>query len=63
MLGFMIAFWATPEMSLGHLLFAAASTGYILVALVFEERDLLRMFGDRYRAYREKVPKIIPRFW
>lgn len=61
MAGFLIAFWATPRMTVGHLLFAAATTGYILIALQLEERDLLAHFGDRYRTYREQVPKLVPR--
>lgn len=60
MLGFVIAFWATPEMSLGHLLFAAAASGYILVGVTLEERDLVNAFGARYRAYREQVPMLLP---
>lgn len=63
MLGFILAFWATPQMSWGHLFFAAMSTAYILVALQFEEHDLLKAFGDRYRQYRERVPMLLPQPW
>jgi protein-S-isoprenylcysteine O-methyltransferase Ste14 len=60
MLGFIVAFWATPTMTVGHLLFAAATTAYILIAIQLEEHDLNAELGDRYRAYRSRVPMLIP---
>ena len=59
-LGFIIAFWAAPTMTQGHLLFAAVTTAYILVGTWLEERDLVTVFGDDYRRYRERVSMLVP---
>jgi protein-S-isoprenylcysteine O-methyltransferase Ste14 len=61
-LGFILAFWAAPRMSLGHLFFAVATTGYILIGVWFEERDLVAQFGERYLRYRETAGMLLPKF-
>jgi methanethiol S-methyltransferase len=62
MAGFFLAFWATPEMTAGHLLLATGISLYILVALHYEERDLVSLFGADYEAYRGRVGMLVPRF-
>jgi methanethiol S-methyltransferase len=63
MLGFLVAFWSAPQMTVGHLMFAATTSIYILIALQLEERDLMRFFGEAYKEYRKRTPMFIPRLF
>lgn len=58
--GWLFAFWMTPVMTLAHLLFSIATTAYILIAIQFEERDLVREHGDAYESYRQSIPMLVP---
>jgi protein-S-isoprenylcysteine O-methyltransferase Ste14 len=62
-IGWLTIFWAAPTMTAAHLLFALATTGYILIAIQFEERDLVSAFGTTYVDYRARTPMLIPRLW
>lgn len=59
-LGFVMSFWATPHMTVGHLLFAGVSTLYILMGTLLEEKDLVQLFGEQYRQYQRKVGMLLP---
>jgi protein-S-isoprenylcysteine O-methyltransferase Ste14 len=60
MLGVLIGYWATPYMSVGHLLFAAATTGYVFIGIFLEEHDMRQALGQRYESYRRETPMIVP---
>ena len=59
-LGILLAVWATPAMTVGHLLFSVVITGYILIGIQFEEHDLIQQFGDQYRRYRQHTAMLVP---
>lgn len=61
--GVLIGLWFTPQMTASHLLLASGMTAYVLIGLYYEERDLVRQFGERYRAYQRSTPKLIPLRW
>jgi protein-S-isoprenylcysteine O-methyltransferase Ste14 len=60
-IGWLMIFWFAPTMTIAHLVFAAVTTAYILVAIQFEERDLVDAFGDKYENYRKRTPMLIPK--
>ncbi len=60
MVGWLIAFWCTPDMTVGHLVFAIGTTVYILIAIQIEERDLVRFHGEAYENYRRQVSMLVP---
>ena len=60
-LGFIIAFWATPQMTIGHLVFAIGTTGYILLGILLEEKDLMNQYGETYKEYKKQVSMLLPR--
>ena len=62
-IGWLTIFWAAPTMTVAHLVFALATTAYILIAIQLEERDLVAAFGDRYVSYRRNTPMLVPRLW